>query len=103
MKNQLHCGNHILDLDKPVVMGILNVKPDSYSDGGLFNRLDTALEHAHQLEKNGADIIDIGGESTSHGAEPVAEQAELDRLIPLIEKISSEIDLPESEDTIKDR
>ena len=103
MKNQLHCGNHILDLDKPVVMGILNVTPDSFSDGGLFNRLDTALEHAHQLKKNGADIIDIGGESTRPGAEPVAEQAELDRVIPVIEKITSQIDIPVSVDTSKAR
>lgn len=84
-----------------VVMGILNVTPDSFSDGGRFNRLDAALNHALQMQKDGADIIDIGGESTRPGADPVSLDEELDRVIPVIERIRANSDVAISIDTIK--
>ena len=65
-------------------MGILNVTPDSFSDGGRFNQLDIALKHALQMQQEGAEVIDIGGESTRPGADSVSEQQELDRVIPVI-------------------
>ncbi len=97
----LNCAGRVLDLAKPRVMGILNITPDSFSDGGNFLGNDKALRHAIEMVTAGADIIDIGGESTRPGAEEVSEQEELDRVIPLIEAISSEIDLPISIDTSK--
>ncbi|MGE6632298.1 dihydropteroate synthase [Bacillus sp. NPDC077027] len=87
--------------DKTLVMGILNVTPDSFSDGGKFNQVDRALQHAKQLVEDGAHIIDIGGESTRPGAKLVSEQEELSRVIPVIEKISKEVDIPISIDTYK--
>lgn len=86
---------------RTLVMGILNVTPDSFSDGGRFNRLDAALAHARKLAEEGADILDIGGESTRPTATPVSLDEELERVIPVIEKISREIDLPISVDTYK--
>ncbi len=85
----------------PSVMGILNVTPDSFSDGGQFDRLDTAMRQAQQLASDGAAIIDVGGESTRPGADSVSEQEELDRVIPVIEAIRAEIDVPVSIDTSK--
>jgi dihydropteroate synthase len=82
-------------------MGILNVTPDSFSDGGDFFSLDRALAHAEQMVAQGAAIIDVGGESTRPGAEPVSEAMELDRVIPVIEALSSRIDVPLSVDTSK--
>ena len=90
-----------LDFSKPLVMGILNVTPDSFSDGGQFNQHSTALKHALQMLGDGADIIDIGGESTRPNAVPVAEQEELDRVIPAIEGIRQESDAVISIDTSK--
>lgn len=84
-----------------VVMGILNVTPDSFSDGGRFNRLDKALQHALQMQQQGAEIIDIGGESTRPGAVPVALDEELNRVIPVIEKIRQHSDVAISIDTSK--
>lgn len=84
-----------------VVMGILNVTPDSFSDGGQFNRLDNALKHALQMQKEGADIIDIGGESTRPGAKPVSLNEELKRVIPVIEEIRQHSDVAISIDTSK--
>ena len=84
-------------------MGILNVTPDSFSDGGRFDRLDTALRQALQLAHDGAAVIDIGGESTRPGAEGVGEQQELDRVIPVIEAVQAECDVPISIDTSKAR
>ena len=101
MQKNLHCGKYKLDLEKPIVMGILNVTPDSFSDGGRYDHIDNALKHAIQLQEEGADIIDVGGESTRPGAKPVNGQEELDRVIPVIEKITSQIDLPVSIDTSK--
>lgn len=83
------------------VMGILNLTPDSFSDGGQWLDPELALRHAVDMVSAGADIIDIGGESTRPGAAAVSEQAELDRVIPLIERLSSEIDSPLSVDTSK--
>jgi dihydropteroate synthase len=101
MQKNLQCGKYKLNLEKPIVMGILNVTPDSFSDGGRYDLLDNALKHAIQLQKEGVDIIDVGGESTRPGAQPVNVQEELDRVIPVIEKINSQIDLPVSIDTSK--
>jgi dihydropteroate synthase len=84
-----------------VVMGILNVTPDSFSDGGQFNQLDNALKHALQMQKQGAEIIDIGGESTRPGAMPVSLDEELERVIPVIEKIRQNSDVAISIDTSK--
>ncbi|MBI5746717.1 MAG: dihydropteroate synthase [Nitrospirae bacterium] len=83
------------------IMGILNVTPDSFSDGGLFVEEEKAVAHAKKMVEEGADIIDIGGESTRPGAKPVAVEEEMRRVIPLIERLSSEIDVPISIDTYK--
>jgi dihydropteroate synthase len=81
----LHCGPFRLDLSRPLVMGIVNVTPDSFSDGGQYLRRDAALAHARQLIAEGAAMLDIGGESTRPGAAPVGVQEELDRVIPVLE------------------
>ena len=86
----------------PLVMGILNVTPDSFSDGGQHNLLDSALAHARQMIAEGADIIDIGGESTRPGSEPVGVQEELDRVMPVIDALVADgIGVPLSIDTYK--
>jgi len=85
----------------PLIMGILNVTPDSFSDGGQHNQTDAAVAHALQLAEDGADIIDIGGESTRPDAQPVAELEELDRTIPVIERLVQQTDVPISIDTTK--
>ncbi|WP_053368701.1 dihydropteroate synthase [Bacillus sp. FJAT-27245] len=96
------CGNHVLDYDKKtIVMGILNVTPDSFSDGGKFNAADRAVAHAREMIEYGADIIDIGGESTRPGHEPVSLEEELGRVIPIIELLAKEVDVPISVDTYK--
>jgi dihydropteroate synthase len=96
----LSCGQFQFDLSRPLVMGIVNVTPDSFSDGGLYRRRDAAISHALQLIAEGADIIDIGGESTRPGAIPVSVQQELDRVLPIIEGLSG-ITVPISIDTFK--
>lgn len=93
--------NGRLDLSRPRVMGILNVTPDSFADGGRYNRIDSAVRHAEEMVRQGADIIDIGGESTRPGAQPVSENEELDRVIPVIEKVATSIGVPVSVDTSK--
>ena len=95
----LCCGKHILDLSSPHVMGILNVTPDSFSDGGRYSALDTALRRAVEMRAAGASIIDIGGESTRPGAALVSTQQELDRVGPLVELIARECDVIISVDT----
>ena len=95
------CGNYQLNLHRPQVMAILNVTPDSFSDGGKFNAVDKAIEHALQLIADGADIIDIGGESTRPGAVPVSLEQELSRVIPVIEALSQVCTVPISIDTYK--
>lgn len=84
---QLHCGNFSLTRDRPLVMGIVNVTPDSFSDGGKFLARDRAIAHAQKLIADGADIIDIGGESTRPGASETALNEELDRVIPVLEAL----------------
>jgi dihydropteroate synthase len=96
----LHCGQFRLDLSRPLVMGIVNVTPDSFSDGGQHLRHEAAIAHAHQLVKDGAAIIDIGGESTRPGAQPVGLQEELDRVLPVIDGLRG-IPVPISIDTCK--
>jgi dihydropteroate synthase len=90
-----------LHFDVPAVMGILNVTPDSFSDGGLFVGRDAALRQAEAMARDGAAIIDIGGESTRPGAADVPEQQELDRVLPVVEAVASVIDVPVSIDTSK--
>lgn len=98
----LHCGQFKLDLARPKVMGIINVTPDSFSDGGDFSNTDLAVQHALKLVEEGADILDIGGESTRPNAVPVSLQQELDRVIPVIEAlVAREICVPISIDTYK--
>ncbi|GGY37537.1 dihydropteroate synthase [Bacterioplanes sanyensis] len=88
-----------LDLSQVRIMGILNVTPDSFSDGGRFNHLDAALQHAEQMLADGATVIDVGGESTRPGAEPVGEQQELDRVLPVVEALLAKTDAMVSVDT----
>jgi len=88
-------------LARPRVMGILNVTPDSFSDGGRFLHVDKAIEHALQLVADGADIIDVGGESTRPGAHPVTAAEEIDRVVPVIESIRQVSQVPVSIDTSK--
>lgn len=97
----LDCGERQLTLTRTVVMGILNVTPDSFSDGGVFLSRDRALRHAVQMVEEGAGIIDIGGESTRPGAQPVSVQEELDRVIPVIEAVRDAADVLISIDTSK--
>ncbi|MCD2346659.1 dihydropteroate synthase [Clostridium guangxiense] len=83
------------------IMGILNVTPDSFSDGGKFNNIESALKHAKEMIDEGADIIDIGGESTRPNHTPVALEDEIKRVVPVIEALSKEFDIPISIDTYK--
>lgn len=99
--NHLQCADRELILDSPVVMGVLNVTPDSFSDGGLFTNIDSALRQAEKMLADGALIIDIGGESTRPGAESVSDAEELDRVIPIIEKLHQALDIVVSVDTSK--
>lgn len=101
-KTTISCGPYELDFGKKtLIMGILNVTPDSFSDGGRFNEIDAAVEQAKKLVADGADIIDIGGESTRPGAEMVTEVEELERVIPVIQAIAKEVAVPISIDTYK--
>lgn len=93
-----HCGPFAFALDRPLVMGILNVTPDSFSDGGRFADRERAIQHARQMRDDGADIVDIGGESSRPGADPVAEDVELARVLPLVETLARE-GMPVSVDT----
>lgn len=97
--DRLPCGSRFLHLSRPQVMGILNVTPDSFSDGGRFNRLDEALRHAAAMTAAGATLIDVGGESTRPGALPVSEAEELERVVPVVERIARELDVVVSVDT----
>ncbi|MBH3461397.1 MULTISPECIES: dihydropteroate synthase [Pseudomonas] len=96
---RLPCGNRVLDLSRTHVMGILNVTPDSFSDGGRFSRRDEALRHAETMVAAGATLIDVGGESTRPGARAVSPVEELERVAPIVEAISSRLDVIISVDT----
>lgn len=96
---RLSCGSRVLDLSRPQVMGILNVTPDSFSDGGRFAARDAALRHAARMVEQGAALIDIGGESTRPGARPVSPLEELERVAPVVEAIAAELDVIISLDT----
>ena len=100
----LLCGRYRLSLDRPLVMGVLNITPDSFADGGVFLDLNDATDRVRQMLDEGADIVDIGGESTRPGAVPTPEAYELDRVIPLLENIRLACDargVPISVDTRK--
>jgi len=90
-----------ISLERPLVMGILNVTPDSFSDGGRFMRTDAALRHVGSMIQSGADIIDIGGESTRPGSQQVSADDEIERLVPVITAIAARFDTPISVDTSK--
>lgn len=90
-----------LAFDRPRVMGILNVTPDSFSDGGAHDRVDRAVARARQMQDEGADLIDVGGESTRPGAEPVSLAEERCRVLPVLEALAAEVSLPVSVDTMK--
>lgn len=96
---RLPCGSRVLDLTHPQVMGILNVTPDSFSDGGRFAARDAALRHAAEMVAAGATLIDVGGESTRPGARPVSAVEELERVAPVVEAIAAELDVIISLDT----
>ena len=95
-------GNRDFDIkNKTYIMGILNVTPDSFSDGGKYNHLDAALFHAEEMLRDGADIIDIGGESPRPGHTVITDQEEISRVVPVIEAVKSRFDVPVSIDTYK--
>lgn len=95
-------GSRIFDTEhEKYIMGILNVTPDSFSDGGKYNSVSTALEHARQMIEDGADILDIGGESTRPGYTQVSEEEEIERTVPVIRAIKERFDIPVSIDTYK--
>lgn len=97
----LDCAGKQLDLTHPQVMGILNVTPDSFSDGGEFRALDAAVAQARKMVADGAGIIDVGGESTRPGASVVSVEEEIARVVPVIQAIQQELDIPISIDTSK--
>ena len=97
----LLCGRDFKTKGHTYVMGILNVTPDSFSDGGKYNTIDQALYHAEEMISEGADVLDIGGESTRPGHTPISEDEEICRISPVIEKIKSAFDIPVSVDTYK--
>ncbi|MCD8010816.1 MAG: dihydropteroate synthase, partial [Lachnospiraceae bacterium] len=95
-------GNRNFDTEHTCsIMGILNVTPDSFSDGGRFDKLDAALFHAEEMVKQGADIVDVGGESTRPGHTVISDAEEIERVAPVIEGIKSRLDIPVSIDTYK--
>ena len=101
MVRELDCGGRRLVLDRPRVMGILNVTPDSFSDGGRYLDPGAAVERAWRMVEEGADIIDVGGESTRPGAAPVPPEEELRRVVPVIEAVAAKLPVPVSVDTSK--
>ena len=101
MQRALVCADRTLDLSVPRIMGILNVTPDSFFDGGLFIAKEKAVVQARKMANEGADIVDVGGESTRPGAQPVSVQEEMDRVLPVIEAIHRELPVIISVDTSK--
>jgi dihydropteroate synthase len=100
MSQALHCGKFALDLSRPLIMGVVNITPDSFSDGGLYADPRQALARARQLVEEGADILDIGGESTRPGATPVSLEEERRRVLPVLEQLAAG-KVPVSVDTRK--
>lgn len=101
-KQVIECGPYTLDYGKKtIIMGILNVTPDSFSDGGNFNHIDSAVQRAAEMVEQGADIIDIGGESTRPGYVRISDEEEIERVVPIIKAISQEVKVPISIDTYK--
>jgi len=101
-RDDLNCRGYILPLGtRTLIMGILNITPDSFSDGGKFFDFDIAVRHAHEMVEMGADIIDIGGESTRPNHMAVSQEEELSRVVPILQKLVNEIDVPISVDTYK--
>ena len=99
---QINCGKFHLDLGtRACIMGILNITPDSFSDGGAFNEYEAAVAQGIRLAEQGADILDIGGESTRPFSKPVSAQEEIDRVVPVIDTLSRKINIPISIDTVK--
>src|SRR5215217_2186316 len=102
MTRTWHIRDRVLPIgDRTLIMGILNVTPDSFSDGGQFVSLDAVLAHADRMISEGADIIDVGGESTRPGGEPVTVEEEIRRVVPVIEVLAQRSDIPISVDTTK--
>lgn len=100
----MRIGSHVLDCEhQTYVMGILNVTPDSFSDGGKWNCVDLALKHVEQMISEGAAIVDVGGESTRPGYTKISEEEEIERIIPVIEQVKRHFDIPVSVDTYKSR
>ncbi len=100
----MRIGNRTFDIEqKCYIMGILNVTPDSFSDGGKWNSMDKALKHTQEMIDQGADIIDVGGESTRPGHVQITEQEEIERVVPVIEAVRSRFDIPISVDTYKSK
>jgi dihydropteroate synthase len=98
----LTCGPYQLDFSKKtMIMGILNITPDSFSDGGSYIDLDAAIRHAKEMVENGADIIDVGGESTRPGHEIISDEEEIARVVPIIKALVKEVHVPISIDTYK--
>ncbi len=98
----LRCGEYTLNLnEKTLIMGILNVTPDSFSDGGSYNEVEAAVRHAKEMRDQGAHIIDVGGESTRPGFAKVSVEEEIKRVVPMIQAVSKEVKLPISIDTYK--
>lgn len=98
----MQIGKYYFDLDnEPVIMGILNVTPDSFSDGGKFNSVDRALKHTAEMIRDGAKIIDVGGESTRPGYTKISDEEEIERTVPIIEAIKNNFDIAVSLDTYK--
>lgn len=98
----MRIGTHEFNVkENTYIMGILNVTPDSFSDGGKYHGIDAALKRAEQMKREGAAILDIGGESTRPGYTPVSEEEEMERILPVIEAIKQRLDIPVSVDTYK--
>ncbi|AGF48868.1 dihydropteroate synthase [Candidatus Kinetoplastidibacterium galati] len=100
MDKKFQCGRFEFSLNRPIVMGIINVTPDSFSDGGAYSSIDAAIEHAYKMIDDGVDILDIGGESSRPGSDRVSTSEELKRLLPLIESLK-DCGVPLSVDTYK--
>ena len=100
----MRIGNRTFDTDRHTyIMGILNVTPDSFSDGGRWNSIDAALKHTEEMIADGAHLIDIGGESTRPGYTMISDEEEIDRVVPIIEKVKANFDIPISLDTYKSK